>query len=779
MYSQEIPKQKLAASKKTEKWAKECVEAFINLTDGTTYNVSSRRGELKRLFDFYNGEIDEHDYNYVLKPYGKSRRNFPSRLRNYPIIKPVIDLLLGEKSKRPFNYSVIVTNSDAIDLREEEKKVKIMKVLQQMFIAKMQQAGEEAGQPIEDPENIPTPEHIAKEFENSYVDIRALKGQQSLNYITQNENITDKFRKGWFNFLVAGEVYTHRGVRGNEVFYEILNPLDVDYDLDPDLEFVEDGDWASVRKFAHASTIVDHYHDELTPNEVSKLEDSTIYNTESSIWFGNKTGSNQRRNESRLIEVITVYWKSRKRIGFITYLDPMTGSMEEQIVPDGFKMPPELEQIGAVLTWEWTNEVWEGTRIGKDMYVGLRPVLNQRASMDNPSKCKLPINGRRYSDYNSKNISLCSLGIPYQLNYNIFKYRLEVAIAKSKDIIAQFDINMIPKKWDMDKFMYYVDATGIAWVDYNKEGITLSPQHQSVLDLSIKTIEQYIVLLDSIVIEWERVAGVNRQRQGEIGQYEGKATSQQAIMQSSHITEDLFKKFSSLEQKDLQALLDYSKEAWIKGKKTMYVMPDGTKEFLSVDPISHMESEYGVFVSDSGADLEKKIKVESLAQSMIQNGVPASIVTEFIDSDSFVQIKSKIKEAEAHMEELAQAQQKAEQEAQQQQMQMEQMKMENENLNKEKDRQVEIEKALIAAEVSDKTEIEMEKIVTNKEIRDQEIRVKEKELEIKKQEVTIKSKDQQEDARSNRADENIDRLKIKSDERKASADRKSKGPSEK
>ena len=46
--------------------------------------------------------------------------------------------------------------------------------------------------------------------------------------------------------------------------------------------------------------------------------------------------------------------------------------------------------------------------------------------------------------------------------------------------------------------------------------------------------------------------------------------------------------------------------------------------------------------------------------------------------------------------------------------------MENENLNKEKDRQVEIEKALISAEVSDKTEVEMEKITTAKEIKDKE-----------------------------------------------------------
>tara|TARA_R110000824_G_scaffold154479_2_gene326617 strand:+ start:16804 stop:19170 length:2367 start_codon:yes stop_codon:yes gene_type:complete len=768
--SQEIPKQKLPTSKKNKKWAIKCVEAFIGLADHTAHNISDRRGELKRLFDFYNGEIDEHDYNYVLKPYGKSRKNFPSKLRNYPILKPVIDLLLGEKSKRPFNFTVAVTNSDAIDLREEDKKSKLLAALRQMFVAKVQQAGQMEGMEPVDEAEIETPAHIAKEFNNTYVDMRALKGQQALNYIHQNNELEDKFRKGWFNFLVSGEVYTHRGVRNNEVFYEILNPLDVDYDLDPDLDFVEDGDWASVRKFSHASTIIDHFHDELTPEETSRLEDPEIYNTESSAWLSNKA-SESRRGESRLIEVINVYWKSRRRIGFLSFMDPNTGDMEEEIVPDGFEMPPELEEAGATIKWEWTNEVWEGTRIGKDIYVGLKPILNQRTSMDNPSRCKLPINGRRYSNYNSNNISLISLGIPYQLNYNIFKYRLEVAISKSKDIIAQFDINMIPKKWDMDKFMYYVDATGIAWVDYNKEGINLSPQHQSVLDLSIKTIEQYIVLLDSIIIEWERISGVNRQRQGQVGQYEGKSTSQQAIMQSSHITEDLFKKYSAMEKRDLQALLDYSKEAWVLGKKTMYVMPDGTSEFLSMDPVSHMESEYGVFVSDSGADLEKKLKVESLAQSMIQNGVPASLVAEAIDSDSFTQIKSKIKEAEAHMEQLGQAQQQAQQEAQQQQMQLEQMKMDNENLNKEKDRQVEIEKALISAEVSDKTEVEMEKITTAKEIKDREIEVKEKELELKKQEIAIKGDIQEEDARSNRADESIDIMKIQSGERVSNADR--------
>ena len=92
-----IPRQKLSARKKTKKWREDCVEAFINLSNLGGYHggYSSRRDQLQRLYDFYNGEIADEDYNYVLKPYGKTRKNFPSKLRNYPIIKPIIDLLMG------------------------------------------------------------------------------------------------------------------------------------------------------------------------------------------------------------------------------------------------------------------------------------------------------------------------------------------------------------------------------------------------------------------------------------------------------------------------------------------------------------------------------------------------------------------------------------------------------------------------------------------------------------------------------------------------------------
>lgn len=718
-----IPQQRLPLKQKTEKWKEECVDAFINLSK---FGLSERRTQLKALYDYYNGEVDEADYRYVIKPYGKARENFPSKLRNYPIIKPIIDLLLGEKSKRPLNYTVTVKNADSVSLKEQAKKEQLMKVVEQMFLQELAKAKDPNAQQAQ--EQNPIPAQILEQFERTYVDDRAIKGQAAINYIMYNEEMYDKFQKEFFHYLVAGECYSHKGVRRKEPFYEVINPLDVDYDKDPDLDFVEDGDWAIIRKYAHASTVIDHFGEYLSHEQVLELENPQQASMDTYLLYRSEaTGKDDNIYRNRLVEIITVYWKSRKRIGFVEYIDPTTGTAESFEVEEGYRLSAELKEQGAKLEWEWVNEVWEGTKLDGRFYVNITPIPNQRTSLDNPSICKLPINGFKYSDVNSQNISLVSLGIPFQINYNIFKYRMELSIARSKDIIAQFDINMIPKDWELDKFMYYVEGTGIAWVDYNKEGIQLSPQHQSVLDMSIKTIEQYIMLLEATVQEWEKISGVNRQRQGTVGAYEGKGSSQQAIVQSSHITEDLFRKFARFEQRELQGLLDYSKEAWIDGKKGMYVMPDTTTQFVDIDSLGHMETEYGIFVSDAGKDQENIKIARELTQAMMQNGVPASAVLEVFDTQSFTQIKDKLQKAEAAQRELEQAQQEAQMQMEQQRMQMEAQKMQVESQERDKDRQKDIEIALINAEAKDDTDrlnIDIQKIAQEYDIKSKEIDLK-------------------------------------------------------
>ena len=727
--SHKIPQQRLPLTKKTEKWREECVDAFINLSK---FGLSERRNYLKTLYDYYNGEIDEQDYKYVLKPYGKTRENFPSKLRNYPIIKPIIDLLLGEKAKRPLNFTVAVKNGDSVSLKEEAKTKALFGAVQKMFLQQIADTTDPDANAEEAQIEPQYPKQIMEQFERTYVDDRAIKGQASINYIIQEQELYDKLQKQWFHYLVAGECYSHKGVRRNEPFYDVINPLDIDYDKDPDIDFVEDGDWAIIRKWMHASSAIDQFGEYLSDTQILELETPHQASVDSYLLYrAEATGADDNIYRNRLIEVVTIYWKSRKRIGFVTYTDPITGTEEEFEVDETYKMPAEIKEADGKMSWEWVNEVWQGTKIDGRFYINITPYKNQRESLDNPSTCKLPINGRKYSDINASNISLVSQGIPYQLNYNIYKYRLELAIARSKDIIAQFDINMIPKKWDMDKFMYYVEGTGIAWVDYNKEGIQLSPQHQSVLDMSIKTIQQYIVLLDSIMQEWEKLSGVNRQRQGGLGQYEGKGVAQQAIVQSSHITEDLFRKFAHFEQRELQGMLDYSKEAWVNGKKGMYVMPDNTMQYIDIDSLEHMESNYGIFISDAGEDLERLKQARSLSQAMIQNGAPMSSVLEMFEANNFTGIKDKIQKAEKAQQELQQAQAQAEQANKEKAMQMQQMQMQQEQIDKEKDRQLQIEVALISAESRNseaKDNMNLQKMMKDFELKERELDLKQQAL---------------------------------------------------
>jgi len=274
--------------------------------------------------------------------------------------------------------------------------------------------------------------------------------------------------------------------------------------------------------------------------------------------------------------------------------------------------------------------------------------------------------------------------------------------------------------------------------------MSLNPQHQAVMDLSIRTIANYINLLESIRFEWEQASGITRQRQGNVDQYAGKGVTQQSIIQSSYITEDYFRKYSDFENRDLQALLDYSKDAWIDGKKTMYVMPDGTREFLDVDPTTHQEAEYGVFVTDSRKDAENLEYIKQLGQSMIQNGTPASIIAEMLETNNFSTLKHKIKAAEDARQQLEQAQKEADREILQAQVDAKNRELDMKDMLNMRDNETRLEQSMIQADAMMGAK---ELDVTSKEsISDSQNRLKEKEL--------------QEEERNNRVKETLERIDL-------------------
>ena len=64
-------------------------------------------------------------------------------------------------------------------------------------------------------------------------------------------------------------------------------------------------------------------------------------------------------------------------------------------------------------------------------------------------------------------------------------------------------------------------------------------------------------------------------------------------------------------------------------------MPDNQIDMFELEAEDHMESEYGIFVSDAGRDLEKLDQAKQLSQAMIQNGMKTSEVLELFDTENF------------------------------------------------------------------------------------------------------------------------------------------------
>ena len=646
-----LPQQNLPRSKKDKEWKRACVDALVNSTD---FSVSGRRNYIE-LYKAYRGDLDEDAYSYMLNPYNTKRdehKAFPARLRNYNIIKPIIDLFMGEKAKRPFKFMTSVTNDDVYSLKMEEQKRLMDIALQQVVINKMNEMGIPTG--VESNEDQ-TPERVKEFMEKEYQDPRAIRGQRIVNELMKDCDLVEKFQRLFFNALVAGFTVSYKGAYGNQVIYEDLNPEDIDYAKSPDLIYLEDADWVVANRKMTKAQIYDRFYDDLEEEDIEWLEKRSISTPNVLEYlFRDREDKRKEIGEAELYNVYHVVWKSRVKIGELTYYDEFgleqTMEVDETYKPD--------KDAGESVRWIWVNEVWEGWRIEDQIYLGIKPLRNQRRSMDNPSEAKLPYNGR------VDIMSIAELGLNYQILYNILHYRVELSIAKNKDKIALVEINTIPKRggWDPEKFMDYADANGYMFGDSTQTGARNEkvPFNQyQVLDMSLgKYIAEQINIMNAVKEEWEELVGVPRYRKGQVMASDSVGTTERAVFQSSVITEEMFRKFERFLEKELEGLIDMARTAWKNGRRISYIDEEYNLIFDYVDGDEFQETNYGIRVVNSSSESEKVERIREIALALAQNGEQPDMIAAVIGADNYAMIKEKLTE---YVKKREQAQQRAEQ----------------------------------------------------------------------------------------------------------------------
>lgn len=693
LYNSYFPQQKLPLSKKNEQWQHDCVNYIIGEGNVVSGGVTkSRFGEIQTYYNLYNSIFDEKDFKRITNPF-KVEDGFPATPQDFNIIRPKIDLLIGEETKRPMNFRVVRTSQEAASELQDKEKEMLMQYLMAAITAKMSPEEQQQFQEQLQSGEIMPPEAIAKYMDKDYKDVVENTAYHTLMYLREKLNIDNEFIKGWKDGLISGTEIYYIGILNDEPYMERVNPVFFSYDQSPDLEFIEDASWCCRRMRMPVAEIYDRYYDKLSEKDLNKLNEMLTGRPSNDMGDKDKVDSfggismhiydnpiyDQKTRHS--INVWHCCWKSFKKIYYVTYEDE-NGEIQTEIADESYK------KLGVEISVEpdWIIEVWEGYRAGNDLYFGIQPLEYQHISIDNPNSQKLPYTGVIYSNTNSRPRSLVSILKPLQYMYIVLWYRLELAIARDKGKVVNMDITQIPKSMNItpDRWMHYLSSVGVNFINPYEEGWNVPGREGgkpatfnqiTSLDLTMSNvIAEYIQLMDKIEQLAGTISGITEQREGAISSNELVGNVERSVVQSSHITEPLFWMHNQCKRHVLNMLLNTAKGAWeASGKKKLsYVFDNGERAFLDINPKFYYE-DMDVFVSDTSKDMENIQKLQQLIQPAMQNGASLLEAAEVLTNDNFNILKQKLQDMQTRQEQAIQQQQEAEQ---QQAVQLQQMQNE-------------------------------------------------------------------------------------------------------
>ena len=700
-----FPAQKLPMSKKTQAWKEACVDYVVGAGDsGFGGNGRSRSDEMQTYYDLYNSIYNEKDLKYVTNPF-KQDDGFPAMAQDYNIIKPYVDQLLGEETKRPFNFHPQRTSDIAASELQEKAKEMLMDYIQATIASKLSPEQAARYEQALATGEIQTPEAIAKYLQKDYKDIAETEAYHALQFLKRKLNLTHEFYKGWKDALIGGEEIYYIGVINGDPYVERVNPMYFDYEHSLDLEFIDDAAWCRRKMIMSATEIYDRFYDKMSERQLNELlelidqrpgagNNPEIRKTSIDYESIKLHKINSFTDNPFDIDHIVVYhccWKSFKKIGFVTLLNPETGEAEEFQVDEDYKVTGTEQSV----EWDWIIEVWEGYRIGDDMYIGIQPIEYQHISADNPNSQKLPYTGVVYNNTNSKPRSLVSMMKPLQYMYIVVWYRLELALSRDKGKVAVMDITQIPKSMNIDvnKWMHYLSALGVAFINPYDEGWDIpgreggKPSQFNQLsswDLTMSNvIAEYIQLMQKIEDMVAKLTGITPQRQGQIAASELVGNTNTAVSMSYHITEPWFWNHNQVKRRVLTMLLNTSKAAWKDSKKYLnYILDDATRAFVQLSDNFFYE-DMDIFVDDSTKNQQYIDQLKQLLQPAMQNGASLLDIAEIITLDNISMIKNRLEEIEQKRMEQMQQQQQAEQQAQQQMAEQQNQLKEEELMLKE------------------------------------------------------------------------------------------------
>lgn len=740
-----FPPQQLSFNKKGKAWRKKCVD-FGDNHSLVHYHLTRKSVHAMKInYDLMDGILHMSDLKALLNPYELDASFIPDNIQHYPIINSKLSVLIGEEGKRLFDFRVVVTNPTAISEIEEEKNKQVNMMLQELLLDSSQNE-EDFYQELQQQSDY---------FTYNYQDKREARGNYMLNHYIKELDIPQLFNDGFGDACTVGEEAYLCDIVGGEPTVEKLDPKKMRVIMSGSSNKIEDADMIILEDYWSPGRVIDTYWDQLTkkdiqalecaPNNQANLYTDSMDNLDPRYGFVPNLSMDVTAGESIIdpyslfddryddsyspydsngnVRVLRVYWKSRRQIKKVKSYNPETGEEEFNFYPENYYCDPAKGEEEQTF---WVNEAWEGTKIGKDIYINMRPRPVQYNRLSNPSKCHFGIIGSIYTTNGSKPYSLVDIMKPYAYLYDVIHDKLLKVLTKNMGKIVRMDFAKVPKGWDVDKWLYYINVNNIAVEDSFKEGNigvatgklagALNNASSGVIDASLgNEIQQYISLLEWIISKVGELAGISKQREGQISNRETVGGVERATLQSSLITEKMFLVHDNVKKRVLECFLETAKIAFRGRKKKFdYLFDDGSKRLIEIDGDEFAECDYGLVVDNSNGTMELIQKLDVLVQAALQNQLlDFSTMMKIYTTKSTAEKQRLVENAEKRKREEAMQQQQQSMQIQQAQIQQKQQQAEMEQQVKYKMHQEELENNILVAQINAQAEAQRMSIMND------------------------------------------------------------------
>jgi hypothetical protein len=324
----------------------------------------------------------------------------------------------------------------------------------------------------------------------------------------------------------------------------------------------------------------------LAYRQYTSMMDNFVYNGGDIVeWVMGESEDYTDVGAANMLRVTQCYWKSQRKLGHLTKISD-NGHVTTEIVDETYKVTDKPVYnttliknkdartlvFGEHIEWIWINQTWGGIKIGPNqpsfqgvknssgvnpIYLGInqnevKPLKFQFKGDKNLYGCKLPVEGRIFSDRNTKSTALVDLMKPFQIGFNMCNNQIADILVDELGTVVVLDQNALPQHslgedWGknnyarayvaMKDFQVLPLDTSIA----NTEN-ALNFQHFQQLDLSqTNRLMSRVQLANHFKQEAFAVVGVTPQRMGQqIGQTATATGIEQAVAGSYAQTEMYF-----------------------------------------------------------------------------------------------------------------------------------------------------------------------------------------------------------------------------------------------